>query len=51
MPGQGGHAIARVLSGAVDPSGRLPVTFPASLAQTPNPVLPERSSHDGGAGP
>lgn len=37
---RGGHAIARVLSGEVNPSGRLPVTFPASLQQLPNPVLP-----------
>jgi len=32
---QGGQAIARVLSGAVNPSGRLPVTFPRSLDQLP----------------
>jgi beta-glucosidase len=32
---QGGPAIARVLSGAVNPSGHLPVTFPRSLEQLP----------------
>lgn len=37
-PGQrGGQAIARVLFGEVDASGRLPISFPRSIAQLPRP--------------
>ena len=40
FPGtNGGEAIARVLTGEVDASGRLPVTFPRDVAQLPRPKL------------
>jgi len=37
---RGGPAIANVLFGQVDPSGRLPGTFPSSVDQLPRPELP-----------
>jgi beta-glucosidase len=37
---RGGDAIAATLFGDNNPSGRLPITFPASLDQLPRPALP-----------
>lgn len=35
----GGEAIARVLSGEVNPSGHLPITFPAAESQLPRAIV------------
>lgn len=52
-PGQrGGQAIARVLFGEVDASGRLPISFPRSASQLPRPEpvqAPSGASTDGAA--
>lgn len=36
----GGRVLPEILAGRTNPSGRLPVTFYASIDQTPHPVLP-----------
>lgn len=46
----GGDALADILFGDVNPSARLPVTFPRSVGQIPMafPVRPGAQAHDGG---
>ena len=41
---RGGDAIAAILFGEAEPSGRLPVTFPRSEAQLPRPVIPGKGA-------
>jgi hypothetical protein len=38
--GRGGEAIARVLFGEVNPSGRLPISWPVDESELPRPVIP-----------
>ncbi|HEY5347046.1 MAG TPA: beta-glucosidase [Rhizomicrobium sp.] len=51
-PGENGaNAIARILTGAVNPSGRLPMTFPQSESQLPRPALPGADIKQSAASP
>ncbi len=45
FPGQrGAEAIANILFGDVNPSGKLPITFPRSVADLPRPVIPGQNA-------
>ncbi len=41
---RGANALARILFGKVNPSGRLPITFPESEKQLPRPVIPGQNT-------